>query len=182
MVQLATLVTDPILVCRSTCRAFPDREKSQRSPSIRFCHDRPIIVETTNCQNCIRFHIRYWSIQNIGTRHRIRLLRYNLRYRARSSLYTGQIGIPFLRNVQSMYSTMETGTDFDLGQLKGYRSVTTGILILVKCKVLVTNQTHITYQFAQHLFCRPCEKLQKCVPSPSLCMFIACKSPLSMAA
>jgi hypothetical protein len=35
-----------------------------------------------------------------------------------------------------------------------------GILILVKCKVLVTGQPQITNQFAQHLFNRPREKLQ----------------------
>ena len=35
-----------------------------------------------------------------------------------------------------------------------------GILILVKCKVLVTGQTQITHQFAQHLFYRPREKLK----------------------
>ncbi len=34
------------------------------------------------------------------------------------------------------------------------------ILILVKCKVLVTGQTQIINQFAQHLFCRPREKHQ----------------------
>ncbi len=34
------------------------------------------------------------------------------------------------------------------------------IMILVKCEVLVTSQTQITNPVAQHLFCRPREKLQ----------------------
>ncbi len=63
-------------------------------------------------------------------------------------------------------------TDFDLGQLKGYRSVritskesvTMGILVLLKCKVLMTCQMQITNQFAQHLFCRPRKKLQNLWP------------------
>jgi hypothetical protein len=67
-----------------------------------------------------------------------------------------------------MYSTMLVVSDFDLGQLKGYRSVritskesvTMGILKLVKCIVQVTGQTQITNQFAQHLFNRLREKLQ----------------------
>ncbi len=71
-------------------------------------------------------------------------------------------------NVQHNGNRKLVVSDFDLGQLKGYRSVritskesvTMGILILVKCKVLVTGQTQITNQFAQHLFYWPREKLQ----------------------
>ena len=32
--------------------------------------------------------------------------------------------------------------------------------MLVKCKVLVTSQTHVSNEFAQHLFHRPSKKLQ----------------------
>jgi hypothetical protein len=99
-------------------------------------------------------------------------------------------------NVQHSGNRNHVDTDFDLGQLKGYRSiritskqsVSMGILILVKCKVLVTGQRRITNQSAQHLFCRPRAKLQYlcqfCGPSPSLCTLLIFKSPLrpSMAA
>jgi hypothetical protein len=108
-----TPMTDPIAVCLSTCRAFQDREKSPTSPSLRLCQDGHIIVETTNCQNWIRFHITYNIVYDIDTISEIfkwySMIRYSIRYRARYSLYTGAV------NEHHNGNRNLVGTDFDFG-------------------------------------------------------------------